>query len=343
MKKYVLFLMFLGISFNVYRANSQTSSPVEYMERFTTIMNQTKDESWQYLKAASKGKGARKVENKRQDLVKELYTAKGQIKRMNAYKGNTELKDAVVTYMELQYTVLKGDYDKILDMEDIAEQSYDAMEAYLLAKEQASQKLNDAYEVVDAAVEKFAAENNITLVEGEKTKRDEKMEHASEVLHYYNEAYLIFFKVYKQEAYVLEALSRNDIGAFQQHVNALKSDCKEAKQKLSSLAAFDGDYDLKKALTTAVAFYQNESETDLPTFSNFYLKKDEFEKIKKSFDAIKQKDRTQKDVDQFNQAVNSVNEASQNFNATNEKLNKERKKTLDTWSKEVDRFFSTHG
>ena len=33
---------------------------------------------------------------------------------------------------------------------------------------------------------------------------------ASESLSYYNQVYLIFFKCYKQEAYVLDAMQRND-------------------------------------------------------------------------------------------------------------------------------------
>lgn len=75
----------------------------------------------------------------------------------------------------MTYTVLKEDFDKILDMEDIAEQSYDFMEVYVLAKELA---------------------NNITLVEGEMDKKSQKINKASNVLEYYNDVYLIFFKSY---------------------------------------------------------------------------------------------------------------------------------------------------
>jgi len=46
-------------------------------------------------------------------------------------------------------------------MEDVAEQSYDLMEAYLLAKERAGDKLDEAYKKV-ANQQKIFAEQNIS-------------------------------------------------------------------------------------------------------------------------------------------------------------------------------------
>ena len=46
--------------------------------------------------------------------------------------------------MKMYYNVLNDDYSKIINMEEIAEQSYDAMEAYILAQEMVDKKPEEA-------------------------------------------------------------------------------------------------------------------------------------------------------------------------------------------------------
>ena len=60
---------------------------------------------------------------------------------MQPYKWRWCFRDSVVRYLELSYAVLNNDYAKIMDMEEISEQSYDAMEAYMLAQQIANDKM----------------------------------------------------------------------------------------------------------------------------------------------------------------------------------------------------------
>jgi hypothetical protein len=45
------------------------------------------------------------------------------------WKGDRSFRDTTVAYLKLLYIVFNEDYGKIVNMEEIAEQSYDAMEA----------------------------------------------------------------------------------------------------------------------------------------------------------------------------------------------------------------------
>ena len=83
-------------------------------------------------------------------------------------------------YFELVNIVLKEDYAKIVDMEAIAEQSYDDMEAYMMARDMASDKQTEASEKLSAAQKEFAATNDVELIESSDSM-DEKMEIAGEV------------------------------------------------------------------------------------------------------------------------------------------------------------------
>ena len=47
-------------------------------------------------------------------------------------------------YIKFCYNVFNDDYAKIVNLEDIAEQSYDEMQAYLLLQEKTNEKINEA-------------------------------------------------------------------------------------------------------------------------------------------------------------------------------------------------------
>jgi len=187
-------LILFGLSLASYKVQAQsTRGAVDYMDEMFTSFNKPKDDIWQYMKAITRGKGARKVENKRQNLLNELKNAKNEVERIGNFQSDDSLKNAVVKYLDLSYTVLKEDFGKILDMEDIVEQSYDLMEAYLLAKEMANDKLQNSFDEVVLAEKEFANKHNITLLTAENDKTSEKIELAGKTLKYYNKIYLIFF------------------------------------------------------------------------------------------------------------------------------------------------------
>lgn len=339
-----LVILALIVHFCPDRAFAQTNpGSLEHMEELTGAIAELKDDTWKYLKAVTRGKAARKVEKKRQNLIEELGSIKGEISRKVSFDSETDLKQAVIEYLDMSYIVLKEDYDKILDMEDIAEQSYDNMEAYLLAKEQASEKLDQAFEEMRKAQDAFAEENFIRLVAAEEDKLDKKINNASDVLAYYNDMYLIFFKSFKQEYYALEALNKGDVSGLEQNASSLVVFSEEGEEKAQETGAFEGDSRLLRATERILNFYKVEGEEDFPKLVDFYIKQDNFERVKKLFEAKSKKKRTQQDVDQFNKAVAEYNEAVELFNPTVEGMNVKRDKYLEEWNKAVEDFFDAHG
>ncbi|NOU46379.1 MAG: hypothetical protein HOO86_04870 [Bacteroidales bacterium] len=342
MRNFLLTLLVLSsLTFtNSYAQTSRTAG--SYMNSITESLNQTKDETWQYLKAITRDKGARKVEAKRQKLLVEIRNTKTKVHSLGNFQKDDSLKNAALNYLDLHYIVLKEDFDKILDMEDIAEQSYDNMEAYLLAKEMANDKLHTAYSELISAQEKFAKSHNIILLSAEKDKTTEKIIKASETLKYYNVIYLIFFKSYKQEAYALAALQSSDINGFEQNISALASNSVEGIEKLKSLEAFQGDPNLITAARNILQFYNDEAKHDFPAQTDFFIKKDEFEKAKKTYDSKSKKDVNQIDVDQYNKAVSDFNKAVNLSNQLNNSSYAKRTNKLSDWNNMVGKFFDTH-
>lgn len=177
--------------------------------------------------------------------------------------------------------------------------------------------------------------HNITLLEGDDDKISKKIKRANEALKYYNKLYLIFFKNYKQEAYVLGAQSRNDVASVEQNINTLTSFSTESIKELKSIGSFKGDVSLKSALRQIVSFYDSEAKKDFPIITDFYIKKDNFEKLGKIMNSKKKKNITKDDVNKYNKSV-------KDFNRVNAKMNLQRKNHIDIWNNSVEKFFDKH-
>lgn len=335
--KTIIFSLFFVVSAGVY---GQTA--IDYMNKINEQSSKIRSDFWDYTNAVAHGKSARKVDKRRTELISTSQSALRTVQNMKAFSGSTEYRDSVASYLQINLHILKEDYAKIVDMEEIAERSYDDMEAYILAQEAAKEKINAAGDMLQEEEKKFAEANNVQLIEGEETKLAANMKKASEVYAYYNEIYLIFFKSYIQEKYLLEAIGRNDVSAIEQNKSALTTTANEGLGKLKAIKSYAGDNTILMATKEVLSFYKDEAENKIAIITDYYLKTENFNTIKASFDQIKEKNRTQDDVDKYNNAVNEMNDAVNKLNETNAQLDKERADKLEAYNKAVAKFTDKH-
>ncbi len=317
------------------------STPGGYLSVINEKIREVNITYMAYLSAVSHGKSARKVEKLREKTVNIIYDARTQIMSTVAYKGDKSLRDATVAYLKTCYNVFNEDYHKIVNMEEIAEQSYDAMEAYLLAQEKAGEKLEEANNLRSKTQKEFAQKYNITLSEG-KDELDLKVEKSDRVTEYSNKLFLIFFKSNKQEMYLTDAINRKDINGIEQNRNALLNYSNEGLKKLSSVEPFDGDVSLIDACRRSLEFYKELAERKISGVTDYMLLEDNFVKTKKKFEATPAAKRTQADVDHFNKSVEEINAAGKNSNKVNNEINKERTEVLNNWNKAMEKFIDRH-
>ena len=292
-----------------------------------------------YASASAHGKRARKVDHLRTKLLDEVQEARMNISGMPAFNGDKEYRDTAVSFMKLYYNVLNDDYSKIVDMEEISEQSYDDMEAYMMAQEKVGEKLEEGNNKVKDALHKFAAKNNVNIVENTSELND-MMKQVNEMNAYYHSVYLIFFRPYKQEAYLLEAIDKGNITGIEQNKNSLLKYAQDGIEKLSGMKGFQGDNSIVFACRTMLNFYIKEVNEKMNTISDYFLTKERFEAIKKEYD--KNRNHSKEEVEAYNKGVNDINKASDTYNNNNQYLNERRNESLDSWNKSVNTFFDDH-
>jgi hypothetical protein len=344
MKRFITSLIlgsFFLLSVSLRIAAQSFETPVDYLNHINKANNDLTVKYLVYLSAVSHGKSARKVEKRRFEVVNAITDTRYAISTMPPWKGDRSLKDTSVAYLKILFSVFSEDYGKIVNMEEIAEQSYDAMEAYLLAQEKAYEKLNEAGKRQHEMQKVFAAKNNINLIDDGESDIEAKSRIVSEVMDHCNDVYLVFFKCYKQEAYLMDAISKKNLVAIEQSLSSLKKFTAEGIEKLKDIKPYGGDASLIAACRKMMTYYNAETDKG-SVISDYFLKEEEFNKIKKQFDAKPAGKRTQQDVDQFNNAVNDINNVLSKFNNTMNDLNKQGNAALNDWNKTYSKYMDEH-
>lgn len=338
MKRIPILCFFIVATFSTLLAQENS---VEYMENIGKMMDPIKTKTWQYISAIAHGKNAKKVETTRKDLVTAITTARTKVKALPPYKGDAEYRDSTVAYLNLSYIVINEDYSKIVDMEAVAEQSYDAMEAYLLAQELANDKLDVASDNLSKAQKAYAARNNITLT-ASTDKTEQNLVKAGKVMSYHNTLYLLFYKSFKQDVYLTDALNKTDINAIQQNTSTLQKYAEEGLKRLDTVKSYNGDGSMLYATKEVLKFYLAEAKDKMPVILGYFVKKENFERIKTSIDSKPESKRTQQDIDSYNKAVAEMNAGVKQYNTVNNELNQRRTTLLENWNKSSSAFLDNN-
>src|SRR4051794_22203961 len=129
MTKISIIAFFLLITISSF---AQTDA-VAYLDVIGEQFQKINHEMMSYTAAVNHGKSARKVEKRRTELIQQVKQSETTVRKLKPFNGISTLRDSIAAYFKMSGMLLNRDYGKIVDLEEIAEQSYDAMEAYLLA------------------------------------------------------------------------------------------------------------------------------------------------------------------------------------------------------------------
>lgn len=329
-KSYLLATVILFSAFGQKLSAQSLDDPGAYIGAINSAQSQMNKTYMAYMSAAAHSGRARKIEKMRQQTIQSITDCKYKIIDLPIYKGDNSLRKNSIAYVDICYKVFNDDYAHIVNIEEIAEQSFDEMQAYLLLQEKTNEKLHQAFTDMQKAVK---------LIDT-KSEFDEKMEIASKLNHYHNLVYLVFFKCNWQENQITEAINRKNLSNVEQSRNALLTYVKEGSAALDTLRNFEGDVSLAIACKQALSFYKKEAENDLPKISDFFLKEENFNKIKKSIESKAEK--TKEDVEAYNKAVKDFNEAVNVYNRVNNNLNTGRSEIIQSWNNAEKAFYDAH-
>ncbi len=332
-----LFTLLISISFS--NALFAQDDPGQYIGAIDNARINMDKTYMAYLSAVAHSGRVRKIEKMRQQTIESITNCKYALIDLSLYKGDNSLRKSSISYVDIIYKVFNEDYAHIVNLEDIAEQSYNEMEAYILLKEKTNEKIDSAAKAMSMAVDSFAAKYNVKLI-NTTDELSEKMETASKLNKYYDKVYLLFFKCNWEDNELTDAMNKKDLINIEQARTALISYANEGLKALDTLRTFQGDPALYEACKEALTFYKTDAETNIPKMTDFILKEQNFEKFKDAF--AKKGNAAQADVDAYNKEVNNMNAAANSFNQLNETVNNNRNHVIQNWDTTEKSFDDLH-
>lgn len=340
MKYRILAVIIFIVSFNT--EAQEFKSPLDYLNYIGKEQETISKSMWKYTSAVAHSKSARRIDNNRKLLVKSIQTASKKIAALqNGYQGDTEFRDQIIDFLAISEKNINEEYDKIIDMQEVAEQSYDAMEAYIMMRDLVNKKIQDENEKANVAQKNFCAKYNIKLTE-DTSELSKKIKISNEVFEYHTQLYLIFFKANVTDLYLSEAIKKNDIGAIQQNAATLIQYADEGLEKLKNIKPFGTDNSMVTATKKALEFYKKEGQQFAPKVVEFLMFNEKFENAKKSLESKSDKDRTKEEIDNYNGMVKQINKEIENYNKINNANYQENNAVINGWNTAGDTFISAH-
>ena len=317
-------------------------TPVDYLNYIGKETDIISKSTWKYTTTVAHTKNARRIDANRKALIKSIQNATKKIEALkDGYKGDVEYRDQLLAYLSISEKQINQEYEKIIDMQEVAEQSYDEMEAYIMTRDLVNKKINEEIEKLNANQKIFANKYNIQI--GEDTSElGKKMKLSNEVFENQTQLYLIFFKVNYTESVLSKAIESNDISAIQQNSNALEQYSNEGMEKLKTFKPFKNDMSLVLATKKVLEFTKKEALELAPTTVSFMMLNQKFQESKKVIDNKSASSRTKEEVDNFNKLVNEVNNEVGNYNKTINKFNVDRSNAINNWNVTSDNFIAKY-
>ncbi|KAA3622262.1 MAG: hypothetical protein DWP94_08675 [Flavobacterium sp.] len=340
MMRLLLLFLLLSVCSSQNMLSQQFKSALDYLEFVSNEQQIITKNTWKYTKAIAHSKNDRTIASKRNTLIKSVERAMLKIKKAKGFDGD-EFKNQVLQNLDLNKSLLEQDYAKIIDMKAVAEQSYDAMEAYMLAQEMADKKMTEAQQEFEMNYYAYARKHNIDILEND-SDLGKKMKISGEVFDHYNQLYLIFFKVYMNEVYLYDAISREDVSGIEQNASALLESARNGLTKLDTVTLYKKDRMLVDATSKVFEFFVDEAENKVPVITDFLVANADFEAIKKSLESTPERKRTKAQIDAYNEKVPLINKAVEEYNRTNASLNKKRETVIGNLDASYERFLAKH-
>lgn len=338
MKKIVFLLFFATINL----AAQEFKSPVDYLSYLGKEQQAIARSTWKYTSAVAHSTSARRIDATRKQLVKSIQTSSKKIEALkNGYKGDVEFRDKVLSYLYFAEKNINEEYSKIIDLQDVAQQSYDYMEAYIMTRDLVNKKLDDELEKVKLAQQQFADKYNIQL-SSEESELGRKIKLSNEVFDYHSVLYLVFFKVNITDVNLSNAILKKDLGAIEQNASALSKYSNEGLEKIKSIPAYNKDSSLLDEVKNALLFYKQTADEFTPKVVSYLMFYDKFENAKKTMEAKPESNRTMEEVENYNAMVKQVNKEIANFNKLTNANSQEKTNILNGWNTTADEFIARH-
>jgi len=313
----------------------------EYMDELSQIFEPVREQTWSYLVTVVQSNSVKRTQQKRNELIRFVEETAKKIKSMKAWEGDGSIRDSMANFIVLTAQMFRKDFADLEVMEGGTGESFEALDAYLKAKEAANQKYNNAAQNIGIATYAFADKFDITLREAEKDELSLKIERGVETIDYYNKVYRIMFRAQVEESHFITALDAGNIEECKTNLKRLNQFSKSGLADLEKMPPYQGNKLMLIHTKRLLDFYQMEAIQKFPEQIAFLELSEEVAQMKATLESMDAYKRSNQDIDAFNKKVDEFNKGVTLYNANNTSLNEMRTGLINDWNTNGQLFVKT--
>ncbi len=283
----IIILLLLGLG-NVFGQTYNT--PVTYFDYFNREHTAIVQKNMEYLQHAVHSENLIEIAQQRLGLLEQVQGATERVQSIAPFERDAGMQEEMLAVLGIYNEIFDIDFSQVEALKSDSRDSFEAMEQYMAAHEEAERKLAAASARFLAAQRAFADANNITLVEGAQNTEIEQM---NQLNTYQRSLFLRHFKINQLNASFLDALDKQADELLENSRIALLNACDEELPSLRELDGFSGDTGYRDAIIE-----QMETIRDMAA--------EEYETLSRVTTADPSS-LTQTDVDAYNAAIQRVN------------------------------------
>lgn len=248
--------------------------------------------NFEYLSFAVHSEDYDLMDSMRMKVVRQINESKDKIGKMPPMDGDTRLRDEAVGALNEYKNAFELDFKNIIALKQKSKDSFEAMEDYFKAEDEAEEKVNKATRRLRKAQEGYASKNNMKIVSPKENEAlEQKMARVSAVNAYWREIFLQYFKVSKEYDKMWDMLAQEKAGPLDHHRRLAITAAEKTLPLLKLKPGFNGDVEFRDQTIGIVEYYLKVASND-------------FGKI---VEMLGKKTMTQEEIDFINTTVNRCN------------------------------------
>jgi hypothetical protein len=283
----------------------QFPDPGKYFEYINAHHGAIVNKNMEYIQYAVHSNDLMEIEEKRMELITQIAESILNVRKTPPYEEDSKMKDELESVLKEYLESFRIDFNEVNILKKESQNSYEAMEAYLNAQDEAEKKIAQAAERFKEAQIAFAAKHNITLIESEKNTEVDQLNRLNR---YQRVVFLKYFKISKKAAEFDDAMQNKDEPLMKKNLAELLDDCKKELKTLQLMPDFNGDTDYRDSAIKLVRFYLDLAENGYKTMMDVTLKESLSEEDVDAYNKV-----IQHFNDNLPPLVNGFNQATQNL------------------------------
>ncbi len=301
-----------------------------YLEAISKEYESVVRSQWQYARSVLEGND---YENEKSDLLHSINEAEMRIRAIPPYRNDKSLKDSVLLFLRLNKNMIREDYTRLADLQNLESQTFEELDEFLYAQQKAYQRVSRLALNLRREEEKFAKKYGIRLVNRD-DRLAKRLEKLNKLFSYYNTIYMAFYKAYSQELIVFKSIQGRQPTAISRHLSILSQYADKGIQEVRKEGGFQGDKRLFAAALNSLTFYKREATQDLVTVLAYYQKLNRLDELRE------ERKKGGQNAEEYNALVREINAAGNQLNEITEALNEERARLLQEWNEASSNFLA---